>query len=149
LAGGSCGAYHRNGYCHDGAEFMKAPSFHTSERGATTVFVVACFGLLLFVLGGLALGVEALIAQRRVALAADLAALAGAQAWQNGGDACSQAQVIASANQAKLEVCTVDADGVVVLEATVATSPALAALGISVVTARARAGPVREESDAR
>ena len=79
------------------------------ERGAATVLAVAFLGVLVLV--GAALGVVgAMVHAHRVAQsAADLAALAGAEAVGDGGDACSAAAGIAAANGADLTVCEVAA----------------------------------------
>ena len=80
------------------------------ERGAATVLVVAMTGLLLLV--GCAAGVVGaiVVAHRTAQAAADLAALAGAEAAveHSGRDPCRTAADIASANGATLVRCTVD-----------------------------------------
>ena len=79
----------------------------TGERGSVTLFALAVLGLLILV--GAALGVVAamLHAHRVAQSAADLAALAGAQALVQGGDPCPAAQTVAVANGAHLDRCTV------------------------------------------
>jgi secretion/DNA translocation related TadE-like protein len=76
-----------------------------AERGSATLFAVAVIGLLVLV--GAALGVVgAMVHAHRVAQsAADLAALAGAQAHQRGADGCAAAAAIATANGATLDSC--------------------------------------------
>lgn len=75
------------------------------DRGAATVLVVACLTLLMTL--GAALGLVGAIvgAHRTAQAAADLAALAGAQARQHGADACRAAQGVAGANGAELVHC--------------------------------------------
>jgi len=77
------------------------------QRGAASLFAVACLAVLMVV--GAALGVvAAMVHAHRVAQsAADLAALAGASAVAEGGDACGAAGRIAAANGAGLEGCLV------------------------------------------
>ena len=81
-----------------------------------------------------------LVDQRRVAAAADLAALAGAAAVQHGGDPCSAARATAAVNGARLERCRVEGQEVRVT--TRVPSPPLLAR-VLVLRAVARAGPVR------
>jgi secretion/DNA translocation related TadE-like protein len=78
------------------------------ERGSATLFAVAVVGLLVLV--GAALGVVgAMVHAHRVAQsAADLAALAGAQARGDGRDPCAAAASNAQANGAAVDSCTVD-----------------------------------------
>ena len=85
------------------------------DRGSTTLFAVAVIGVLVLV--GAALGVvAAMVHAHRVAQsAADLAALAGAEAQGEGSDACAVATAVADANGAVLETCAVGARDVRVL----------------------------------
>ena len=78
------------------------------ERGSATLFAVAMIGVLVLV--GAALGVVgAMIQAHRVAQsAADLAALAGAEARARGRDPCATAASIARANGATLYSCAVE-----------------------------------------
>jgi secretion/DNA translocation related TadE-like protein len=110
------------------------------ERGAASVLAVAlCVALLLCSLVAVVAG-RLLTDQRRVAAAADLAALAGAAAVQRGLSGCLQAQRVASANGALVTACRVDGQEV---RLTVETDSARF-LGRTVrPTAEARAGPVR------
>jgi secretion/DNA translocation related TadE-like protein len=77
------------------------------ERGAATVLVVALSGLLMVV--GLAVAgvTSVVVAHRGAQSAADLAALAGAQAEVGGDDGCAVAQALARANRARLTGCAV------------------------------------------
>jgi secretion/DNA translocation related TadE-like protein len=114
------------------------------EDGAGTVLVVAMMGLVLFV-AAVAAGVVAIVAAHRTAQsAADLAALAGAVAMQDGADPCARAQLIAARNQAVLLNCGVEGWNVTVSVVT-RSRPLLGhefELG-----ARGRAGPVAEGLD--
>ena len=77
------------------------------ERGVATVLVVAVAGLLL-VIGLAVVGVTAVVvAHREAQAAADLAALAGAQAAVRGNDGCAAAEAVARANRARLTGCAV------------------------------------------
>ena len=78
------------------------------DRGSATLRAVACLGVLLLL--GAALGAVAalVVAHRTAQAAADLAALAAASALADGGDACSAAGMIASANAAELTSCAVE-----------------------------------------
>ncbi len=78
------------------------------ERGAATLLALALTGVLVLV--GAALGVAgAMVHAHRVAQsAADLAALAGAQARGRGGDACAAAGTVAAANGARVDSCAVE-----------------------------------------
>ncbi len=55
---------------------------------------------------------RALVASRRAAAAADLAALAGAVAVQQGREPCAEASAVATANHARLSSCSVLAEDV-------------------------------------
>lgn len=84
-------------------------------------------------------GAVGIIATHRVAqAAADLAALAGASAVQEGGDPCGQAARVADRNRATLLSCEVAGWNVtVVVSADTARLPG----GVLDLRARARAGP--------
>jgi secretion/DNA translocation related TadE-like protein len=77
------------------------------ERGAASLFAVACLSVLLLI--GAALGVVAAMvtAHRSAQSAADLAAISGATALADGGDGCAVAARIAAANEATLGECRV------------------------------------------
>lgn len=109
------------------------------ERGAASVLALVLIGALTsatlaaVLLGGLVLG------QRRAAAAADLAALAGAAAVQQGQPGCTAAGLVAAANGTRLTSCS--EQGETVLVAVVADAGSV--LGSEVrVPGRARAGPV-------
>jgi len=78
-----------------------------AERGSATLFALALVGVLVLV--GAALGVvAAMVHAHRVAQsAADLAALAGAEAQARGRDPCARAAELATANDARLDSCAV------------------------------------------
>lgn len=109
------------------------------ERGAITVFAVACLAVLLLL--GAALGVVAAMvrAHRAAQSAADLGALAAASALVRGRDPCGAAGGIAAANGAELLTCEIRGRAVrVTVE--VAGPRWLGQTGD--LTAEARAGPV-------
>ncbi|WP_051276971.1 Rv3654c family TadE-like protein [Marmoricola sp. URHB0036] len=110
----------------------------TDERGAGTVLAVAMMGLLVTVTVAAA-GVVGVVATHRTAqAAADLAALAGAAALQDGGDACAQAADVAGRNRARLSGCQIEGWNVSVV--VTAHTPSLPG-GVLDLEARGRAGP--------
>ena len=115
------------------------------ERGAATVLALAMMGLLVVVTVAVG-GVVGVIATHRTAqAAADLAALAGAAALQDGGDACDRAGVVATRNHARLAACRVEGwDVSVEVVADTARLPG----GVLDLRARGRAGPVQDGSGA-
>ena len=75
------------------------------QRGSATVLVAGLIGVVLL-LGAAALVVAGYeIAYRRARVAADLAALSGAAAFAQGGDACQQARRSAADNGARVVSC--------------------------------------------
>lgn len=80
----------------------------TDERGSGTVLVVAAIGLVVVLsLAGIQLGAAA-GAAHRARSAADLSALGGAAALQQGaGDPCAGALELAARNGARLVACAV------------------------------------------
>ncbi|GED85666.1 hypothetical protein TNCT6_27510 [Streptomyces sp. 6-11-2] len=105
-----------------------------SDRGSATVWSVGAIALLCVVFGiGLALG-QAVVDRHRAAGAADLAALAAAGHWAEGGAAaCARADEVARAQATRLVRCAIVGD----------TSDVTAAADRGLFTAevRARAGP--------
>ena len=85
---------------------MRGAHQRRHERGAASLFAVACLAMLLLV--GAALGVVAamLRAHRTAQAAADLSALAAAVASGRGDDPCAAAAAIAVANGATLTSCS-------------------------------------------
>jgi secretion/DNA translocation related TadE-like protein len=82
-------------------------------------------------------GGQVLVAQRRAASVADLAALAGAVAAQHGQDPCAAARRMADLDRGHLESCRVDDERVRV----VSRVPLVLAGHELTVHARAHAGP--------
>ncbi len=92
----------------------RIPRPRRDESGAATVLVVTLVGLLLVV--GSALGVVQgmVVAHRRAQSAADLAALAGAEAVAVSGAGCPTASRFAEANGARLTACLLDGSDITV-----------------------------------
>lgn len=108
------------------------------QRGAVTVLAVALLGVLLLVTAAFGVAEAMVSDHRRAQAAADLAALAGAQAIQQAEDGCGSAARIAAANGAALADCEVQGQDVVVTTR-VAGPRWLGARGD--LSAQARAGP--------
>jgi len=101
------------------------------------VFGLAVLAMLIAVTVGCCVAGSAVVAHRRAQSAADLAALAAAQALQQGDNGCAAADEVAAANGARLDRCRLDDfDAIVTVRV---TGPAL--LGAPALRARARAGP--------
>lgn len=116
---------------------MKRPR-RSSQRGSATVLALPLLGTLTLAALLLALVGGALATRRSAASAADLAALAGAAAVQQGRDGCAEAAAIAARNGAVVSECRVEGRE---LRVTVRAEAArLFGRGVT-VTARARAGP--------
>jgi secretion/DNA translocation related TadE-like protein len=108
------------------------------QRGAATVFAVACLAVLLLI--GSALGVAAAMvrAHRSAQSAADLGALAAASALARGRDPCGSAAAVAAANDAELLSCAIDGQAALV---TVEIAGPRWLGQVADLTAKARAGP--------
>lgn len=112
---------------------------HRDERASAAVLGSVVIGLLVTValVGGTIAAL--LVGQRRAASGADLAALAGASALQQGRSGCAEAFTLAEANRVRLVRCVASADVVTVEVSTEVAS----ALGSTwTLRVRARAGPV-------
>lgn len=108
------------------------------ERGSASMLVVTVAGVLVLVATALVVVAGMVGAHRRAQSAADLAALAGAQAQARGDDGCAVAGELARANDAVLRSCRVVGDDVWV-EVTV-RGPDWRGAGRE-LGAQARAGP--------
>jgi secretion/DNA translocation related TadE-like protein len=109
-----------------------------SEAGVATMWGLAVMGILLM-LAAVSAGVVDLIGARHQAeAAADLAALAGAQAAVDGDDACEAARRIAAANDGVLTSCEVDGE---IVEVRVDVDGSRLLGRVWTLTGRARAGP--------
>lgn len=107
------------------------------ESGAASLLVVAMASVLLFLTLGLAWAGAVVVAHRQTQTGADLAALAGAVALVEGGDACGAAAEAADRNGVRLAGCSVEATSIVVV--VTRRGPGLDGL-TPVLGARARAG---------
>jgi secretion/DNA translocation related TadE-like protein len=112
--------------------------WRSPEDGAGTILAVAMMGLLVTVTIATSGVVGVVAAHRRAQSAADLGALAGAAALQEGSDPCQRAGAIARRNGSQLRSCRVDGWNVGVEVASTITLPG----GSLDLTARGRAGPV-------
>ncbi len=111
------------------------------EGGSATANAVVWIGVITAMAMACVLAAAVITTHRRSQAAADLAALAGAQALQRGADGCRAAAVNAGRNRAELLRCaSVDSDMVV----TVAAVPPDVFGAALTVPARARAGPSAE-----
>lgn len=109
------------------------------ETGATTALTLSLIGVLVFVTIAVGGVVGVVGTHRRTQAAADLAALAGATALQDGADPCARASVIARRNGARLHGCRVQGSDVTVQVVADARLP-----GPPVeLRARGRAGPAQ------
>ena len=119
---------------------IAAPSVG-SERGSGTVLTLAVLMLAVIVIIGLMSIGEGIKVKHHIQNTADVAAIAGARAYQLGGPdiACSQAARVAQQNDVELESCTVIGSHVRV----VALGSVRALPGVK-LHASARAGPVNE-----
>ena len=109
------------------------------EVGAGSVLAVAMLAVLVVVTVAVGGVVGVVAAHRTAQAAADLAALAGAGAVQDGADPCRRAGEIARRNGSRLQRCSVQGwDVAVVVVADTAHLPG----GVLDLSARARAGPI-------
>lgn len=109
------------------------------EHGAASVLALALVAVLVLAAVAAAGAVGIVLAHRRAQSAADLAALAAAQALQRGEDPCAAAGTIAQAHRTRLTSCGMDGE-IVVVTASVELPPVL---GGSAASGRARAGPAQ------
>ncbi len=116
------------------------------ERGAVTMLVIPMLGVLVLAALLLAFQGGVVISQRRAQAAADLAALAGAAALQQGRVACDSAAEIAARNGARLRSCQVGGvSGRELRLRVVRAGPSLFGRAVD-LEATARAGPVEAPS---
>lgn len=109
------------------------------DEGAATVWAAGLLLLVTFVALALAGVGGVLVAHRQAQAAADLAALGGAGALQEGGEACAVAAAIAARNGAQLLECR--EEGVEIVVTAQVTADGIPA-GPWRLVGRARAGPV-------
>jgi secretion/DNA translocation related TadE-like protein len=104
------------------------------DRGSATVWTVGAIAVLCAVFGAVLSMGQAVVVRHRAAGAADLAALAAADHWSDGGTAaCARADRVARAQSARLVRCAVEGQ----------LSDVTASSGTGPITAevRSRAGP--------
>ncbi|MFF2130212.1 Rv3654c family TadE-like protein [Streptomyces olivochromogenes] len=112
-----------------------------SDGGSATVWTVGAIAVLCVVFGAvLAMG-QAVVVRHRAAGVADLAALAAADHWADGGTAaCAQADRVARAQRARLVRCAVEGE--------ISDVTAASGAGSFDVEVRSRAGPARPQEPA-
>jgi len=82
------------------------------ERGSGTVLMMTVTLITAFIAFVCACLLAWFGCVHRARAAADLAALAGADAYRYGGDACTVARQTTKANNARMTACAVDSNGV-------------------------------------
>jgi len=110
--------------------------------GSASVLVLGAAAFILVLALGAVTVVTVALARQRAETAGDLAALAGAAAWQRAEDPCSRAEAVAQAQAAILLQCHLDGDEITVL-AQVPVGGWLSPWVGAGVRASARAGPAR------
>ncbi|BEP12847.1 hypothetical protein acdb102_11580 [Acidothermaceae bacterium B102] len=110
------------------------------DTGSASIWMLALALVTLTVAWVVLLVCVAVGVRHRAEAAADLAALAGAAAAQDGADGCVAAARNATANAAELLACAVVADGSISVTVAVRAPPALRRWAAGPVTAQARAG---------
>ena len=121
----------------------QAAAASARERGSMTILAVGLTAAILVVLAGALAVASAVEASHRARAAADLSALAGADAWQAGAgpaQVCDRAGELARGNSAELEECWPEGDGSVTTAVTVSVRWPLAGAGHGTARAQARAG---------
>jgi secretion/DNA translocation related TadE-like protein len=112
-----------------------------TERGSATLLGVVLAAILVAIAVTAAWWVAVVDLRHRAGIAADMAALAGAQAVQRGVPACPAAQRVAAANAAQLTRCQLLGSDVVA-EAQMSGTVRLLGREMPVqISRRARAGP--------
>lgn len=120
----------------------------SSERGTATVLATYLAGVVLVLSLVLVSLASAVALRHRAGAAADVAAVAGAQAWVRGQPPCPTAQALAEANRGRVLECQIEGTAVRVV---VQSSTSRQVLGRTwTLTARrsASAGPVTVASAA-
>ena len=115
------------------------------ERGSGTLLVLSVVIFMLSLASAFGVFGRYIVVGHRAAAAADLAALAGAQAYGTGKDGCAAARAQAARNDQQLGSCSVVGDRVdFVLSVEIsAPVPTRVAVLPAKITATAHAGPVR------
>lgn len=116
-----------------------------SERGSASVLMTGIVGVVVALSSAALLIAGYAVGYHRARSAADLSALSGAAAFQQGHDACGQVRQTARQNGARVERCYLVGDAVdfvVTVRVSVAARTRVPQLPKKVV-AEAHAGPVR------
>jgi secretion/DNA translocation related TadE-like protein len=124
-----------------GAALLNAahPRANRRQDGSASVLATVVVGVLAFAALLTAVVGGAVADKRRVEVAADLGALAGASAVQRGDDGCGAAAAIVTRNRSRLVGCSVA--GPVISVRTARDTRRVLGLRLT-LTSRARAGPV-------
>jgi secretion/DNA translocation related TadE-like protein len=117
----------------------------TGDRGSGTLLALAVVIFLLSLTAAVGVFGRFIVAQHRADAAADLAALAGTQAYGTGKDGCAVADTVAARNRQHLTDCSIvgDRTDFVVSVRVAAAVPTRVPLLPEMITAAADAGPVR------
>lgn len=112
------------------------------ECGASTVTGIALVAVIMLFFVTAAILISAALAASRASTAADLAALAAADAYRGltSGDPCEKAARLVASNNAEMRSCTLESNQTVRVETAVKT-PAILSWVIPEAKGRARAGP--------
>jgi secretion/DNA translocation related TadE-like protein len=131
--------------CTHGETGDPGPPAKGGERGSGTLLVLTVVIFMLSLASTVGVFGRYILAGHRAAAAADLAALAGAQAYGTGQDGCGVARELADRNDQQLTDCSVVGDrGDFVLSVKIsAPVPTRVPVLPEQVTATADAGPVR------
>jgi len=116
-----------------------------TERGSASVLMTGIVGVVVALSSAALLIAGYAVGYHRARSAADLSALSGAVAFQQGRDACAQARQTARQNGARVERCDLVGDAidfVITVRVSVAARSRVPQLPRNVV-AEAHAGPVR------
>lgn len=124
---------------------LPEPRIHGDQRGSATIVMTALMAAVVMFSGAAMLIAGFQVAQHRARAAADLSALSGAAAFQQGSDGCGQARRTATGNGARLTACDHvgdEVDFVVTVRVSVTVLTRIPGLPRS-VTAEAHAEPLR------
>lgn len=122
-----------------------AVRFDRSERGSASVLMTGIVGVVVALSSTALLIAGYAVGYHRARAAADLSALSGAAAFQQGRDACAQARQTARRNSARVEECDLVGDAtdfVVTVRVSMPARNHIPQLPED-VRAEAHAGPVR------
>jgi secretion/DNA translocation related TadE-like protein len=117
-----------------------------SEFGSASVLMVGIMGVLLGLSGAALVIAGYAVGYHRARAAADLSALSGAAAFQQGRDPCAQAALTARYNGARVDRCSQvgdEVDFVVTVRVSVEVRTRIPQMP-STVAAEAHAGPVED-----